>query len=109
MKGNRDFPKRGKKTITIDLTNEEHMAFKTRANSVGLDMTKVTRQMIERYLNMESSEVAEGAAQARLGERDLAILEALREFAATHRENVTFLDGMDKVLGFRAGTLRSLT
>lgn len=109
MKGNRDFPKRGKKTITIDLTNEEHMAFKTRANSVGLDMTKVTRQMIERYLNMESAEVAEGAAQARLGERDLAILEALREFAATHRENATFLDGMDKVLGFRAGTLRSLT
>lgn len=108
MKGNRDFPKKGKKTITIDLTNEEHMAFKTRANSVGLDMTKVTRQMIERYLNMDRSEIEEGVARARLEERDEAILAALRTFAATHRHNTTFLEGMDRVLGLRAGTLNSL-
>lgn len=108
MKGNRDFSKKGKKTITIDLTNEEHMAFKTRANSVGLDMTKVTRQMIERYLNMDRSEIESAALGARREEVDAEILAALRVFAETHRENPTFLHGMDKVLGFKQGTLTSL-
>lgn len=108
MDGNINFPKKQKRTITIDLTNEEHMAFKARANSVGLDMTKVMRQMIERYLNMDRREVEEGVARARLGERDTAILSALREFSATHRDNTVFLEGMDRVLGLKPGTLYSM-
>lgn len=99
----------GRKMITVYVDTSLFKEFKVRTERVNLDMSKVIRQLIARYLAQSQAEEGKSAMQIRRDELTDHIMANLAVFAASRRNDAPFLAVMEDLLGFDRGTLIALT
>lgn len=95
----------GRKMVTVYVEKELARAFKIRVEDVGLDISKVVRQLMSEYLARDHVEIEREAESIKRGELEREILEGLRAWVRRNRENHTYIEWITTGMGLKQGSL----
>jgi ribosomal protein S17E len=107
-KGNKGSSIDGQKMITVYVGRDLARAFKIRVEEVGLDVSKVVRNLMAGYLSMSQAEVGRSAAEIRRMELEAQVIEAARAYASKYRDQKEALALGETLFHLDPGTLLAL-